>query len=148
MRRFLGHSAPDGGSDGRIDPWAGLAPGEDHEAHEPVQARFDTYRGFFWVHVQIGAWWVPVVVVLFLAAFATCLLLQWWVPAVAVMGVLLVFVVAADQATPDWAKDHNERVAEARRVERALAAQADEADLRWRVPPADDRPALMTDQGG
>ncbi|MFN8622047.1 MAG: hypothetical protein U0869_15055 [Chloroflexota bacterium] len=141
MRRFLGRSGPAGasaGTDGRVDPWAGFAPGEDHEHHDPVQARFDTWRGFFWVNVQIGVWWVPVVVALGLGVLVACLVLQWTVPALVVGLAVLVFAVGSDLATPDWAKDHNERVAAAIRLERALAAQAEEDDRRWRVPTPTD----------
>ena len=67
MRRTVG--APTGGSSderqtmqqdpGRPDPWAGFARGEDHEHHDPVQARFDTYRGLFWTHVRSGSGGCP-----------------------------------------------------------------------------------------
>ena len=47
----------------------------------------------------------------------------------------VLFVLGADQATPDWTRDHNARVAAALRMEREAAKRADEDDLAWRVPP-------------
>lgn len=120
---------------GRSDPWAGFARGEDHEHHDPVQARFETYRGLFWTHVQIGVWWVPVVTAICLVAVVASLALGSVIVTLVVLVPSVLFVLGADQATPDWTREHNLRVAAALRREKEAMQQAEADDLAWRVPP-------------
>ena len=126
---------------GRIDPWAGFAPGEDRQIHDPVQARFDAWRGMFWVQIQIGTWWVVLVQALGLALLVGAVLSQWQ-PAILVLLLFVVFVVftvAADLATPGWAEDHNARVRRAQELERPMTTRDRGDDLAWRVRGPDAR---------
>lgn len=109
----------------QLDPWAGFAPGEDREIHDPVQARFDVWRGKFWVQIRIGTWWVVLVQATCLALFVGTLLWR-WEPAVLILVpflTLVIFTFAVDQMTPGWAEDHNARVRRAQDLERAMTAR-------------------------
>jgi len=139
MEMILGRSRRDA-ADGQADPWAGFAPGEDHEFHDPVQARFDVYRGMVWVQIQIGTWWVLLLEVLGLALVLGALVLG-FVP-VAIIGLIawIGFGLVVDRATPSWAEDHNARVKAAMELERASAARTQADDLAWRMPSTDASP--------
>lgn len=138
MARIRGRSEQ-ADPDGRIDPWAGFAPGEDSEIHDPVQARSDAYRGMFWVQIQIGTWWVVLIQALGLALIVGASVVGLWQVAIVLFLAVVVFTLAADQATPGWAEDHNARVRRAQELERRLATRDRADDLAWRVRGPDAR---------
>ena len=112
----------------------GSRPARIARSHDPVQARFDAWRGMFWVQIQIGTWWVVLVQALGLALFVGAVLSQWQ-PAILVLLLFVVFVVfsvAADLATPGWAEDHNARVRRAQELERTMTTRDRADDLAWR----------------
>ena len=89
--------------------------GEDTHALDYRDVRFDAFRGFIWVFVRIGVWWVAAFEVGWIVVLAV-VLLGWH----AVGPGLAIFVAGAaatlwiQGSIEDWTADHNARAARRR----------------------------------